>query len=501
MITSLEMRILEQNSIAYGVSTRLLMENAGASVAKEVASRVKPPAEVVIFAGKGGNAGDGFVAARHLVQYGFKVKIILLYDKLLIKNEDAKANLEILEKMEKTVKIVKLSPNMLTPLHTDIIIDAILGVGIKAPLREPVKSAIEVINESEGLKVAIDVPSGLNPDTGEVADNAVKADLTITFHDVKPGLLKAKEYVGELVVAKIGIPPEASIFVGPGNVMFEVPRKPRDAHKGMGGKVAIIGGSETYTGAPAMAALAALRTGSDLAFVIAPEKTAYVISSYSPNIIAIKYDGKYLTTNVIDKIIEFLRKVNAVIVGPGLGVQKETLDAIIELLRNIIELKKPVVIDADGLKALAQEPLNFHGRAVLTPHMAELAKLGSTNVKYVREHRENICSLVSKKYGAIVLSKGPIDIISDGEKTIYNKTGNPGMSVGGTGDTLSGIVGALLAKGVSPFKAAYLGAFINGLAGDLAYMVYGERILATDIINNIPEVLEKPMESYVRVYG
>jgi len=501
MITSLEMRILEQNSVAYGVSTRLLMENAGASIAKEIVNRVRPPAEVVVFAGKGGNAGDGFVAARHLVQYGFKVKVILLYDKLLIKNEDAKANLEILERMEKTVEMVKLSPNLLAPLRTDVIIDAVLGVGIKAPLREPVKSAIEVMNKSVGLKVAVDVPSGLNPDTGEIADNAVKADLTVTFHDIKPGLLKAKEYVGELVVAKIGIPPEASVFVGPGNVMFEVPRKPKDAHKGVGGKVAVIGGSETYTGAPAMAALAALRTGSDLAFVIAPEKTAYVISSYSPNIIAIKYEGKYLTTNVISKIVEFLRKVDAIIVGPGLGVQEETFEAIIELLRSIIELKKPVVVDADGLKALAKEHLTFHGRAVLTPHMAELARLSNTDVKYVRENRENICSLVSKKYEAVVLSKGPIDIVSDGEKLVYNKTGNPGMSVGGTGDTLTGIVGALLAKGVSPFKAAYLGAFINGLAGDLAHMVYGERILATDIIDRIPEVLEKPMESYVRVYG
>jgi len=501
MITSLEMRVLEQNSVAYGVSTRLLMENAGASVAREIANRVNPPAEVVVFAGKGGNAGDGFVAARHLVQYGFKVKVFLLYDKLLIRNEDAKANLKILEKMEKTVEIVKLSPDALTPLHTDVIIDAVLGVGIKAPLREPVKSAIEIINESKGLKVAIDVPSGLNPDTGEIAGNAVKADLTVTFHDIKPGLLKAKECVGELVVAKIGIPPEASIFVGPGNVMFEVPKKPKDAHKGMGGKVAVIGGSETYSGAPAMAALAALRTGSDLAFVVAPEKTAYVIASYSPNIITIKYEGKYFTINVVNKIVEFLRKVDAVIVGPGLGVQEETFEAIIELLKSVIELKKPVVVDADGLKALAKEHLTFHGKAVFTPHMAELARLSNTNVEYVRENREDICSLVSKKYKAVILSKGPIDIISDGERLIYNKTGNPGMSVGGTGDTLSGIVGALLAKGVSPFKAAYLGAFINGLAGDLAYTVYGERILATDIIDRIPDVIEKPMESYVSVYG
>ncbi len=501
MITSTEMRILEQNSVALGIPTRLLMENAGAAVAKIIVNKFGKRGKAVVFAGKGGNAGDGFVAARHLAQFGFKVDVVLLYDKDEINNVDTKENLKILEKMSSSVKLLRRTIDVLEPVKADIIIDAILGVGVKPPLREPVKTAIEILNESVGYKVSVDVPSGLNPDTGEIAGNAVKANLTVTFHDTKPGLIKAKEYVGELHVAKIGIPPEARLFVGPGNVMFEIPRKPRDAHKGVGGKVAIIGGSETYTGAPALAALAALRTGSDLAYVIAPEKTAYVISSFSPNIIAIKYEGKHLSINVLTEIANLLNKVNSIVLGPGLGVHKDTIKAVIEIAKYAVNQGKFLVLDADALKSIALKEVSFNGRAILTPHLGELAMLAGVSVNEVKERREEVVKEVSKKYNAVVLSKGPVDIIAYSDQVIYNKTGNPGMSVGGTGDTLSGIIGSILARRVNPFKAAYLGAFINGLAGDLAYKTYGERILATDIIDKIPEVLEKPLESYVRVYG
>ena len=316
---------------------------------------------------------------------------------------------------------------------------------------------------------------------------------------MKYGLLRAKQYVGELVIVKIGIPPEASLYAGPGDVIFEVPAKPKDAHKGVGGKVLVIGGSEHYTGAPALSAMAALKAGADLVFVAAPESAAPIISSYSPNLIVRKVPGKNLNVKCLNTIEELLGKVGAIVLGPGIGLFEETKETIKNLIPLIVKSGKPVVIDADALKIIAeQSSMDFKGKAILTPHAKEASILLRRNYNMASLYdRSKVAKELSAKYNAVILLKGPTDIIAFKNMIKFNRTGNQGMSVGGTGDTLTGIIATLLARKVEPFKAAYIGAFINGLAGDLAYKELGERLTATDVLDNIPLALKKPLESYI----
>ncbi|KUK00339.1 MAG: Bifunctional NAD(P)H-hydrate repair enzyme Nnr, partial [Methanobacteriaceae archaeon 41_258] len=240
------MMVADLNAEYLGIPRLSLMENAGKMVAQEI-NRLVDSGRVTIFAGTGGNGGDGFVAARHLLNIGFKVEVILLAHPSRIRSKEAKKNWEVLEKMEVSpvpleLKIIKDS-SQLKPLNTDVVVDAILGTGIKGRLREPIRSAIRLINGSDALKVAVDIPSGVEPETGEVVDVAVEADYTVTFHRMKDGLRTADPtFTGEIIVSDIGIPLMCEIFTGPGDLLRLSKRK-SSSHKGENGRILIIGGS------------------------------------------------------------------------------------------------------------------------------------------------------------------------------------------------------------------------------------------------------------------
>jgi NAD(P)H-hydrate epimerase len=373
-------------------------------------------------------------------------------------------------------------------------VDALLGIGARDPLRHPVLDAVKLFNASSCFKIAVDVPTGIDCDTGEVADVAVQADLTITFHKVKPGLLRAKKYVGELVVAAIGLPPNAERYVGPGDVL--VARKPRlqRTHKGDYGRLLVLGGNATFTGAPALASLAALRVGVDMVYTAAPESAAHDIASFSPNLIAVKLQGEHLSPIHCETLLEYLEKATAVVLGPGLGLHPATQTAVTQLITIIEKLKKPLLLDADALKALANSRHKFTCPCVLTPHGGELQIL--TGVETPEDERRCVTHVyeTAAAMNATILLKGPIDIISNGNRTKTNRiVHNPGMTVGGTGDVLSGIVGALLAQGFDPFRSAAAGIFINGAAGDFAAAKWGYHLMATDLIEWIPTVMNDPM--------
>lgn len=498
----------ETNSVWLGVSLQMLMENAGKSLADVVSTRLGDlhDRNITVFVGKGGNGGDGLVAARHLVSRGASANVVLLYKKSEIRNKPALVNLEIIEKLAETlpekIRILSIADLQgLKSLDSDVLIDAMLGTGIRGRPREPLMTAIELFNNSKGLKVAVDTPSGLNPDTGDTAGGvAVKADITVTMHYVKPGLLKeeAREYVGELIVAEIGIPLAAEVLVGPGDVKYMLPEKPSDAHKGIGGRVLIIGGSSMYAGAPALAGLAALRTGSDLAFVAAPESIADVIASFSPNLIVHGVSGERFSPEHIEDVLGILGRTRAttVVVGPGMGLANDTKAFTIELLRRLVldDNIYGVVVDADALKHLSSEKMDLRGKAVLTPHAGELGIILGVEKPLGAKAREQMALNASTKYNAVVLLKGVVDYICWKDKCRRNITGNRGMSTGGTGDVLSGIIAALIARRVDPFEAACIAAFINGVAGDMAYEEYGERLVATDLLDKIPKVIKKYKE-------
>ncbi|MGA2766709.1 MAG: NAD(P)H-hydrate dehydratase [Candidatus Bathyarchaeia archaeon] len=498
-VTSRDMRALESNAEYFGVSRLLLMENAGHNVALEVASRFKPGKSVAVFCGLGGNGGDGFVAARHLSCMGFKARIILAGKAREISDKAALENWHALQFLSDTIPVEEVYDSTLVPKTTaDIVIDALLGTGAKGSLRPPILQLVERINEMDAFRIAVDVPTGIDAETGTVSDEAVKANLTITFHRSKKGLGKAKKYVGELLVKSIGLPKEFEQFAGPGDVLLVAKPRPSESHKGDFGRLLVVGGSETFSGAPTLVAQAALRTGVDLVYVAAPEKTAYAISSLSPDIITIKLEGKHLNPNNLNTLKPYVEASDAVVLGPGLGLHPETREAVKGIVEAVEKSGKPLLLDADGLKAFANFKRKLGVPLVLTPHAGEYATL--TGKKPPEPLSEKVLQVqrTAASLNATVLLKGSVDVVSDGTRVKLNFTGNPGMTVGGTGDVLSGIAGAFLAQKANCFEAAVAGAFVNGAAGDFVFEEFGPHMVATDLIRHIPKVLNDPM-SHLKV--
>jgi len=491
----LEASILDRNSEYLGVSTLQLMENAGRSVADVISTRFGTGSSVLVYSGVGRNGGDGMVAARHLAARKFKVTLRLVGDARAITDPIVLQNWFALKSMSSSVKIEECrDSSSLSESDSDVLVDAVLGTGVKGKLRQPILRAVQVINASRGFKVAVDVPTGIDSDTGEVLGEAVHANVTVTFHSVKSGLRKAANFCGELNVTDIGIPPEAAIYAGPGDVEAVIVRRPSEAHKGQFGRLLVIGGSETFSGAPCLVALAAYRTGTDLVFVAAPEKTARVISAFSPNLISIKLPGECLAVAHIRLLREHIEKATAVAVGPGLGQSIKTVSAVRRILPIIRDSRKPLLLDADALRCLGVVKKKlFDDSTVLTPHGGEFQAISGKIPSKDLKVRSSEVKEFAAKSGAITLLKGATDVISDGERVRLNDTGNPGMTVGGTGDVLSGIVAGLMSQGVNTFRAAVAGAFINGAAGDLAEERLGYQLTPTDLLEYVPKVLNDPM--------
>jgi len=499
-ITSREMRALETNSEYYGVSRLQLMENAGKNIADEIKSRFKPPkTRVAVFCGLGGNGGDGLVAARHLLNQGYQVEVVLAGKAADITDKEAQTNWDALQSLKDYLTIHEVYDSSLIPdVKADVVVDALLGIGLKGAPRPPIRQLITKINEMKSFCIAVDVPTGIDSDSGEVLDEAVKANLTVTFHKTKPGLEKAKKYTGEVVVADIGLPEQYERFTGPGDVQMVARSRSPEAHKGDFGRLLVIGGSEVFSGAPALVASAAYRAGVDLVHVAAPVKTAYAISSMSSDLITIKLEGDHFNPPNVATLGPYLERSTAVAMGPGLGLHRDTREFVKEMVKLVEAKRVPMLLDADGLKAFAEFKHLVKSRVVFTPHPGEYKILTGRDVPKELEERAAEVQKTAEELGAVVLLKGHTDVISDGKRVKFNFTGNPGMTVGGTGDVLSGIVAAFLAQGIDPFEAAVAGAFINGAAGDFVASVKGFHMVATDLLEWIPCVIDDPM-SHLRV--
>lgn len=489
-LTSQEFKAVDMNAVYLGVSTLQLMENAGRVVAEEIEKRIPSGKKVAIICGLGGNGGDGFVAARHLSKK-FKVQVFLVGSSANIRSEDAKINWNIIQNMRASIEIQELKDStLIKPFDVDVIVDALLGTGLKGALEPPLRDAVIMMNRSKGFKIAIDVPTGVESDSGDVKGEAFKADLTVTLHKNKIGFKNASRYLGEVVIKPIGIPQEAELFTGPGDVYLTNKPRPKNAHKGDFGYVLVIGGSETYSGAPALTGMGAYATGVDLVYIAAPETAATIIAGFSPSLVTIKLKGSRLTVKNLTQLQPFLNRVNAVAIGPGLGTSEDTIEAINELIDLFDEKNLPMLIDADALKSYATRLRKLKAPAVLTPHAEEFRILTGKKVMGDHTERGETVQKEAEKINATILLKGEVDIISDGYRTRYNWTGNPGMTVGGTGDVLSGIVVGFMAMGFNPFESSVAGAFINGIAGDEVFKEKGYHILPTDIIDKIPRVIE-----------
>lgn len=489
------MRALEINSEYFGISLLQLMENAGSIVANEIASRFSNKKKISIFCGLGGNGGDGFVAARHLVGLGFKVSIFLMGKSKWIGHKAALKNWISLKHLEEIIELKEISDSSFPfKLNSDIIVDALLGTGSKGKLREPILQAVKYINSLNAIKIAIDVPTGIDADSGKIFNDAIKADITITFHRIKPGLVKAKKYSGEVLVRKIGLPYQFEKIAGPGNILSINTLRHSNAHKGDFGRLLVIGGSKTYSGAPTLVSLAALRTGIDIVYTASPEKISLANSSFSPNLITLKLKGKNINSENIETLKPYLQKVDAIVLGPGLGNSQKSQEFVNNFIDEIQKTKLPLLLDADGLTAFANSKRILNNPLVLTPHANEFIKLSRRNLPSNFNDRIKEVKKIAADLNAIVVLKGRIDIISNSKNTKLNYSGNPGMTVGGTGDVLSGIIGGLIAKKIDPFEAAVAGVFANGAAGDFAVDKLGYHIVATDLLDWIPYVFNNPKD-------
>ncbi|MBC7081020.1 MAG: NAD(P)H-hydrate dehydratase [Thermoplasmatales archaeon] len=460
----METKILDKNAEFFGVTTEQLMENAGRAIANE--AKKLPFKRWLILCGPGNNGGDGYVASRYIKN----CRVIVIEKpktKLAMKNfRRAKTKCKIYHySKEKFIQLLE---------ESDAVIDAMLGIGIKGELKEPYRQIVEILNRSEKFILSVDVPTGFG------SDLMLNPNLTITFHLVKDGM---DERCGKILVADIGIPKEAEQYVGAGELIL-YPRRRKDSHKGENGIVAIIGGG-AYTGAPFLAGMSALRAGCDLVYICCPSSVWSVIASFSPDLVVRKMSGDFLTVDGLKEVEDVIEKADAILVGPGLGKNKEIIEACKFIFENY---DKKFVYDADAIESL--KGMKCNQRVVITPHSGEFKRLTGIDLPSEIDERAKIIKNEAKKLDATILAKGVIDIISDGKRLKMNKIHNEGMTVGGTGDTLAGICCAMLAKKIEPFYSACISAFINGMAGNMAYEEKGN-ITATDLIEKIPIVIKK----------
>jgi hydroxyethylthiazole kinase-like uncharacterized protein yjeF len=449
-LSSREMRAVEMNSDYLGVSRLQLMENAGRAVADAIAGKFGTDNRVAIACGPGGNGGDGFVAARHLAGAGYQVEVLFLGRPENIASEEALVNWEALGNMVDSVKILEIRDSAdIPPLEAEVVVDALIGTGVRGALSPPYSQMARAINDFRGFKIAVDVPTGLEADTGEAQGEAVRANLTLTFHKPKTGFVRAKKLLGDLVVCPIGIPPEAEMYAGPGDIYLASRPRPLESHKGDFGRVLVIGGSETYSGAPALTAMGAYAAGVDLVYVAAPETAASIVAGFSPSLITVKLKGTRLAPRNLATIESFLGKVEAVAVGPGLGLHEETIEASNAVLERTENIGLPVLLDADALKAFAGMKRRIRTKAVLTPHRGEFEILTGRAVE-----------------GSIV---------------------ERGKAVAG-----------FIAMGVSPFESAVAGAFINGAAGDAACDEKGYHLEPMDLVRKMPDVVDDALSGSMR---
>jgi NAD(P)H-hydrate epimerase len=473
MISSEEMAVVDANAAALGVPRKQLMESSGNAVARVVREMVDPGDSVALVCGRGNNGGDAFVAARFLSSYD--VTVHLLGREATISTDIARENWDALEAAEMDARKVRDSAS-LSLGDPDVVVDAMLGTGATGALREPEATAARAINDGEAPVVAVDVPSGVDADTGEADGIAVEADRVVTFHDAKPGL-EALE--ASVTVADIGIPAAAEEFVERGDLL-RLSRDPA-AHKGDFGEVLVVGGGP-YAGAPALTARAALRAGADLAYVACPDPVADEVQGYSENLIVEALPGDRLAPDHVEDLTERAADVDCVLLGPGLGSHERTLAAVEGFLEGF---EGTAVVDADALRVVPD--VETDATLLCTPHQGELERMGGETADDPAE-RADLVAAFAADLGATLLVKGAQDVISDGERTRRNRTGNPGMTVGGTGDVLAGVCGAMACTLETP-EAAAVAAYANGRAGDIVAEDRGYGLTATDLPDAVPRAL------------
>ncbi|MBS3776024.1 MAG: NAD(P)H-hydrate dehydratase [Bacteroidales bacterium] len=503
-----QMRDLDRRAMEeYGIVQELLMENAGQAayftILKEFGIERK---HFVVFCGSGNNGGDGLVVARKLHSNGAEVTVIMLGDRSKFKGA-AKQNLDIAEKLQ--IRIIEwkdASEAKRSVQNADALIDAIFGTGIDREVEGKYRDAIELINSAKKTVFSIDIPSGVNGDTGQVMGTAVNADHTTTFGLPKAGnlLYPGFERGGKLYVTHISFPPDlydSEEIKMATNDPEPLPPRGRDTHKGDYGKVLFIAGSSNYLGAPYFSAFSFLKAGGGLSFLATPESISEFIGNKGSEIIFVPQKGTEsgsISKGNKEQLLEFAETTDMVVIGPGLSLNEETQQLVREL---VSEIKKPVLIDGDGITAVAQDTECIKKRqapTLLTPHPGEMARLTKNSISAILKNKIYVVQNTAQELNATIVLKGAHSLIGYPDKRVFiNLSGNPGMATAGSGDVLTGTIAAMAGFGFSLDNAARMGVFMHGFAGDLAARETGEDgLVADDIMNKLPASMKAFREEY-----
>lgn len=481
VVSAAEMRAVEKAAFARGISAESLMDQAAAGIARAVTKFFPAPGRCLVFAGKGNNAGDAFAAAKILQTQGWEIETRLAFPESDL-GELARRKFDALRLARKATASA--------PRDSLIILDGLLGLGAKPPLRAPIKNRCREINQlrrtENAFVFALDLPTGLDGDSGASDRDCVIADFTITIGYAKAGLLAddAANLVGRLEV--IALPDFAAktkraLVASAGAMRGLLPRRPFDSHKNQFGRVGILAGSKGFTGAAIMSSLGALRGGAGLVELFVPEEIYPIVATSAAPEVMVKPIRDYGSLHQ--------EKIDVWAVGPGLGRARDA-----EIRRFLAQVKQPTVIDADALNALAEEMKILKrpaGPRLLTPHPGEMQRLFPSK----KEARVRIAQSFCARYPVTLLLKGSRTLVAEKSAPLsYNTTGNPGMSTGGMGDVLTGVCAALLAQKLSPFQAAQLGAWVCGRAAELAifnYQASEQSLLPTDVLAHLGQAFRE----------
>lgn len=487
---------------------QVLMEVAGLGAAHLIfALWQKGKGVIHILCGRGNNGGDGLVVARYLTFWGVPVEVWLVgqksYGPFVMSSSESANNLRILEKLGITPKTPGADLDTVL-LSGTMIVDALLGTGIDRSVEGDYRNVIDSINRSGKMVVAVDLPSGINSDTGQALPVAVQANHTVTFGCLKPGLLNhpGAHLAGHLRIIDIGLPELANekprIYLTTADfVRKHLPIRPSDSHKGTFGRVLTIAGSFNMPGATILASESALRVGAGLSVLAAPRSIIPHLPAKEIIYRPLEETSKIsISLRAIKDVEPELEAATSIIVGPGLSQVPDTVLFVQELLKHI---NKPCVVDADALNAIAENIKSMPADSrhiILTPHPKELSRLTGVSVAEIQSDRVRHAREASTRFNCIIVLKGARTVIADPEDNVYiNPTGNPGMATAGSGDVLSGAIGSLLAQGLKPLEASVCGVYIHGMAGDVAASKIGvSGIVAGDISEALPFAISSLIE-------
>jgi NAD(P)H-hydrate epimerase len=495
LLTNEQMKAAEKYGMDRGIPSIILMENAARCVTDEVLKQ--KPNYVTAVCGKGNNGGDGLAVARQLVTNGIKTNIVFVGDKEKA-TPDCKTNLDILQNFSNSTDLINIIyidknaediKNLID--DCDLIVDALTGTGLNRKLSDSYSELANIINNSKKYVVSVDCPTGINTDTGEDYGIAVNADKTVTFHYPKIGMMlyPAYSHIGELVIGNIGMPyfKTDSAFMLTDKSAFELlPKRSENSHKGTYGKVVAISGCDTMTGAAVFNAKSAYKTGCGLVQLCSTKHCVNVVQNSVPEAITTILPD---TDGYISDFDESIAKgATAIAIGSGLGCTPNG----VEVVKKVLALDLPTVVDADALNIVAKYNLQILLKnKIITPHIKEMSRLCGIPTNEIIQNIVSCAVDFAKKYSCIVVLKSAHSIIADNDgKVCVNITGSSSMSKGGSGDCLTGIISSLLAQGMSDFQASALGAYINGKAGEFSAKNHTQySALASDLIDGIENVL------------